>query len=360
MSFQEIKEWVEKHERHLSSAALVFGFIVDNLTLQRIDLLFENLVLASYLFIAALAIAIINLYEGETLRGKFFGWLYTWMPIVMQFAFGALFSGFFVFYSRSASLATSWPFLIVLLGLLIGNEFFKKRYLWLSFQMSIFFVAVFSFLIFFLPVLLKTINAWVFVLSGVVSLIIVLLFFRALSYAIPHHTQKGKTMLYWSIGGLFVLINILYFTNIIPPIPLALKDAGVYHSVSRSGAGYTVLTEDHPWYRALFPYDTIHTLPGQPVYIFSAIFAPTKIKTQVFHHWQYYDEGKSEWVSKSRVSFPIVGGRDGGYRGYSLRPSVLPGWWRVDIETPRGQLIGRVKFWVEHVGQKPLLKTEVY
>lgn len=359
MSFQKIKEWVHHHERHLSSLALVSGFLVDNLTLQRIDLFFENLVLISYLAIAALAIAIINLYEGETLRGKLFGWLYTWMPMVMQFSFGGLFSGFFVFYSRSASLAASWPFLLVLLGLLIGNEFFKRRYLWLTFQMSIFFVAVFSFLIFSLPILLKTINAWVFLLSGLVSLGIVSLFFWALSYAIPHHTQKGKAILRWSIGGLFLLINVLYFTNIIPPIPLSLKDAGVYHSVSRSGGEYIVLDEERPWYELFLPYPPVHIVPGEALYVFSAVFAPTQINTQVFHNWQYYDEGKREWVSASRASFPISGGRDGGYRGYSLKQRVSSGWWRVDIETSRGQLIGRVKFRVEQVKRRPPLRREL-
>ena len=42
----------------------------------------------------------------------------------------------------------------------------------------------------------------------------------------------------------------------------------------------------------------------------------------------------------------IAGGRDGGYRGYSLT-TVNSGNWRVNIETERGQLIGRVKFKVE-------------
>ena len=40
-----------------------------------------------------------------------------------------------------------------------------------------------------------------------------------------------------SVGAfaVLVIINIFYFTNILPPLPLAAKAAGVYHSVVREG-----------------------------------------------------------------------------------------------------------------------------
>ncbi len=358
MSLQEIKHWVEHRERQLSSFALVAGFIIDNLTFQRVDLFFDNLILFSYLGIAAFAITIINLYEARVLRGRFFSWLHTWLPFVMQFVFGGLFSGFVVLYSRSASFIASWPFLLTLLGLLIGNEFFKKHYARLNFHISILFVALFSFMIFYVPVMLRKMGDNIFLLSGTISLFVMGIFLWLLSFVIPAQMRKSKGLLSLSIGGIFLLINILYFANIIPPIPLSLKDAGIYHSVSRSATGYVVLDEDRPWYEAFLSYSTIHILRGEPLYVFSAVFAPTKLTTQVFHNWQYYDERKGEWVSVSRTSFPITGGRDGGYRGYSLKQRISPGWWRVDIETKRGQLIGRVKFWVEQIDTKPPLRSK--
>jgi len=50
------------------------------------------------------------------------------------------------------------------------------------------------------------------------------------------------------------------------------------------------------------------------------------------------------------VKFPIVGGREGGYRAYSVKSQPASGRWRVDIETAEGQLIGRVPFSVRPGG----------
>ena len=41
-----------------------------------------------------------------------------------------------------------------------------------------------------------------------------------------------------------------------------------------------------------------------------------------------------------------MGGRDGGYRGYSVKGNPQAGDWRVDIETIDGRLVGRIRFTV--------------
>jgi hypothetical protein len=60
----------------------------------------------------------------------------------------------------------------------------------------------------------------------------------------------------------------------------------------------------------------------------------------------------------SSVSLPVVGGRDGGYRTYSTRENPEQGKWRVNIETPHGQIIGRIYFAVSHTQTEPTLITE--
>jgi len=144
--FQKYKEFFVRNERYISGGALLLGFIVDNFTLTRIDLQFDNIVLFTYLTIAFLAIVFINFYEEGVLRGAIFERLRFLLPLAMQFAFGGLFSGFVIFYSRSASFVASWPFVLVLIALLVGNEFFKTRYTKFTFRMSVFFTALFSFL----------------------------------------------------------------------------------------------------------------------------------------------------------------------------------------------------------------------
>ncbi|MFZ2484814.1 MAG: DUF2914 domain-containing protein [Minisyncoccia bacterium] len=346
---RKTSRFFEKHERHLSSAALVGGFIFDTLTMRRIDFAFENLTILSYLVLSGGSIILINYYLEYPPRKKFFTRVRNLLPIFMQFAFGGLFSAFFIFYTRSATFSSSWPFMLILLSLLIGNEFFKNYYERLTFQVTIFFTAIFSFSIFFLPVLLKKMGDGIFVLSGIASLIIINFFSKALFRVVPKRYKDSKNNLLKSIASTFIFINMLYFLNLIPPIPLALKDAGVYHSVERAGGDYKVVGEEREWYRSLplFPPEIVHLKEGAPIYVFSPVFAPTDLNTTVVHDWQYFNEQTQGWVSSTKTTFSITGGREKGYRVFSVKESLFAGKWRVDVTTQRGQIIGRVRFDVE-------------
>lgn len=357
---QKYKEFFKRNEKYISGGALLTGFIVDNFTLTRIDLWFDNLILFTYLTVALLAIVAINFYEEGILRGAFFEKVRFLSPLAMQFAFGGLFSGFVIFYSRSATLSASWLFILVLIGLLVGNEFFKSRYSRFTFRMSIFFTALFSFMIFYVPVAVGSMGASIFILSGAISIALMWTLIYMLKLVIPARINKSKTVLKWSIGSIFVLINIFYFTNIIPPIPLSLKEANAYHFVERTATGnYLATAEIKKWYDFLIPNETIHIFSGEPIYVFSAVFAPTKLNTQIFHKWQYYDVNINKWIVRSNLGFEIQGGRDGGYRGYTMKTSLDEGLWRVDVVTKRGQLLGRVKFKVEKIDKPVILETNI-
>ena len=152
MKFSKIKAFLTKYEARLSWGAMITGFVVDNLTLSRIDLWLDNIILSSYLVIAGGSIILFN-YLSESSRIRLF------IPYILQYALGGLFSGFVIFYSRSGTIIQSWPFLIVLLSLLVGNEMFKERYERFVFRIGIYFVALFSFFIFFIPVLIGKMGA---------------------------------------------------------------------------------------------------------------------------------------------------------------------------------------------------------
>ena len=358
---RKISRFFEKHERHLSSIALVGGFIFDSLTLQRIDFLFENLTILTYLVVSGGGIILFNYYAECPPRRKLFIRIRNFLPFFIQFSFGGLFSAFFIFYTRSATLSSSWPFMFILLSLLIGNEFFKNYYERLTFQVTIFFMAIFSFSIFFLPVLLKKMGDGTFVLSGIASLIIIHLFSKTLSKVVPKRYKNSKNNLLKSIASTFVFINMLYFFNLIPPIPLALKDAGVYHSVEKTGVVYKLTGEGREWYQSLplFPPEIVHLEVGLPIYVFSPVFAPTDLDATVVHDWQYYDEEAKGWVSSTKTPFSITGGRDRGYRVFSVKENIFSGKWRVDVKTERGQIIGRVRFDVEIVDFPPVLEEKI-
>lgn len=358
--FKKIKIWYKCHERHITTGAFVLGFVIDNFTLTRIDRLFDNMVLVSYLLIALLGIVGYSLYENKVVNWRFLTAVGRFLPLFVQFAFGGLFSGFMIFYTRSASIIESWPFLIVLAVLLFGNEFFRKYYLRFSFQISLFFFALFSYLIFFVPIVIGEIGPHIFILSGILSVLIIIIIIRILALFIESKIQKSKRALIVNIASVFVAINVLYFANIIPPIPLSLKHADIYHFVERTVAGeYYVKKEKDLWCDTFRINNIVNLRQGRPVFVFSSVFAPTDLNTQIYHIWQYYDESKNQWITASKIGFRITGGRDMGYRGYSKKYNVFPGKWRVNIATEKGRLIGRVKFKIYNTQITPVLETEI-
>lgn len=343
-----VKLFFKKYERYVSPVTLVLGFIFDSIMLRRIDVFFSNALLISYLFVSAISIIILNVHQSkesekrsETLRIT--------LIFFLQFCLGGLFSASFLFYSKSGAVIASWPFLLMIFIYVISNELLRKNYVRLGFQISVFFTALFSYLIFFLPIILGKMGDSIFLLSGIASLMITGIFIYILSWFAPKRTSDSAVIIILSLVGLFGFINLLYFTNLIPPIPLALKEAGVYRSLSKLPNGtYLVEGETQKWFNFFSPNPVIHVVKDEPLYLLSSIFAPTNLQTDIVHIWQYRDTKDKTWTIVNTVTLPIVGGRDGGFRTYSEKNNILPGDWRVDVTTPRGQLIGRLSFKIEN------------
>jgi hypothetical protein len=73
-----------------------------------------------------------------------------------------------------------WPFFLILAAAFLANEKLKQQYARLYFQLSLFFLSLFCFTIFILPVVLHAIGPLIFLLSGAVSLALMYLFLRLL------------------------------------------------------------------------------------------------------------------------------------------------------------------------------------
>jgi hypothetical protein len=339
--------WMTRYERQLSAGGMVTGFLSDNYFFRRVDMPNTQIVFVVYLVLAAVSIALLHIFMARAKPDVPPPRWHSFLPIATQFALGGLWSGFLIFYTRSAVLTASWPFLIVLAGIFIGNEVLKHYHSRLVFTSTLFFFALYSYAIVTVPIFTRTIGTLTFLLSGLLAIAIFFLFMEVL-------TKFGRDIVrrerWYIVGGaaiVYAAINIFYFTNILPPLPLAVARAGVYNFVKKKGDDYIATGEQAPWYAVLGVPRIIHVSPGDPLYLYSAIFAPVKLSTRIVHSWQYYDPAKKVWVPKSVVSFPITGGRDGGYRGYTIKSKPVAGDWRVDIDTIDGHLIGRVSFVVD-------------
>jgi hypothetical protein len=324
---------------------LVLGSAWDFATLRRVDRWTDHVLLVSYL--AALAVLVVvqqRLERGRSVP-RFAERRSRWVYLGTQFLFGGLLSAYVVYYTRSATLGRSLVFLAVLVGLLVVNELaeaFLRRGV-VPFLML--FLCVFCMLLVLLPVWSGLLVG--FVPAGLGALLFVLgvvvLSGWPLDPAGPWRdlARAAGPPLTACTALLAVCVGLLEL-GLVPPVPLALAEAGMFHEVRREPDGYHLVHEDQgPW--SWHDQDAVfHWQPGQPVWCFSAVFAPTGMTLEVVHRWQ--QRTPEGWIDRNRIEFEVHGGRDGGFRGYTRKEHVEPGAWRVIVETPRGVEIGRVRF----------------
>lgn len=353
--FRSLKDRITRHrtarvmQRHWLTMAFLLGFIVDNLTLNRVDQVFDNIILLSYVLIAMAAL--LSLYAGTVgkLGEKYSPLARKYAPLAVQYAFGGLLSGMLIFYGRSGAWVESWPFLVIILGAIYFNETIRDRSDRLIYNLGIFFIGLLSYSVLVIPVLTGLMGPWIFIGSGLLALMLMYGFMNILYTIIPRFLDLHMKAIIFTIGCAYVGFNFLYFANIIPPIPLSLKEVGIYHSVVRFEDGtYQLKYEAGDWWQLFRDSDRVfHAVPGDNIYCFTKVFAPTRLATKVEHHWEYYNETSKDWESRSRLGYNIAGGRGDGYRGYTQIKNWQDGKWRCSVETARGQVLGREVFWVD-------------
>ena len=333
--------FIKENRRHLPALALVLGLIWDSFTLGRPDQLYGNLVLLSYLFISGFCIILMTRRESLKKKPKL------WLSLIVQFSFGNLAGGLLVLYIGSATFVGNWPFLLILVGLLIGNEIFKTRYERLRFNTTVYYLLILLYSILVVPVFFRSIAPWTFLLSSLLSVVVIVGFLYVLKLIARDVFIQNKKILRRSIFAILITFAVLYYSNIIPPVPLAVRDIGIFNSVKRTGGDYLITYEKKEWYEFWYKFlnesdSTVYLKDTNTASCFSAIFAPTELKTPIFHVWDKFNNKTGEWEEKGRFNFPITGGRVDGYRGYSEK-TVTEGKWRCSVETKRGALLGRAK-----------------
>lgn len=348
LRFRPVKQFCARHERLLVPLMLVIGVVIDVVTFRSIQLTTAFALLGIYTILAGVMILFMHHHDarqGILEHPSSTSYLRVIAPLIIQLAFGALLSAALIFYWFSGSFIVSWPLFVLLIALMAGNDVFREHYLRPTVQIAVFYFVLLATFATALPFLVGSISPTVFVVAGVVSLVLMAGYLRFLFFLRPDLKRMRPSPIV-SIGLIFLAMNAAYFLNIIPPIPLSLTESGVYYSVERRGSEYVLEAPDQSWLESVLPGQTIELESGQRVYVFASIFAPVDLNTTVIHHWQKLtDDG---WVSVNRLSYSIVGGRRDGYRGYSYITNHSEGKWRVDVETLRGQVIGRISFTIEH------------
>lgn len=345
-AFQPTLTWAKAHERHLSAVAMVVGFAFDSWAFGRIDHAITQAVFVLYLLVAGAAIAIMHGLESRPEGERPSAKVRTVLLATTQFALGCLLSGFCVFYIRSASVLSSWPFLLFMVAIFIGNEYFRRYHSRLVFAALLFFFTIYSYAIFLVPMVLGRIGAFPFLLSGIVAGGLFILYAVALARLGRERYQGARRQIAWGAVLIALLINLFYFARVFPPLPLVLTDAGIYHKVRKSGADFRAAAEEIParWRDLFGAYPIMHVQAKARLYAYSAVFAPHGLKTVIRHEWQWLDPADRGWKTQQQVNIEIEGGRENGFRFSTYKTAPRQGQWRVNIVTVDGRSIGRVRF----------------
>ena len=328
-------------KHHWLTVAFFLGFITDVILLNRVDDLIDNLILLFYVLLATTAMLLLYIGVAERAPQFMAGFLKKYSPILMQYAFGGLLSGMLIFYGRSGDVVASAPFLLLILAVILGNEFVGKRSDKLVYNIGLYFIGLFSYVVLVVPVILGRMGDGIFILSGLITLVIITIVIQILYRIIPNFMQVNTRRIIATVGFIYIGFNALYFTNVIPPIPLSLTELEIEQSVVRLASGnYKIVSEPQVWYRQLpLVRKEIHPTSGT-IACFARVYAPTKLQTEIFHRWEYKD-ANGKWVERFRLGYTISGANTGGYRGYTQLQNFTSGIWRCSVETERGQVLGR-------------------
>ena len=344
-----LRAFVRAHQKYLPVVFFMVGFVWDSLTLGRIDRLYDRIILCTYLTSLSVCIYLFNLAGDGRWKDTFFEKYEDYLPLAIQFFLGGLCSAYVIYFSRSVSFSKTVIFFIILVILLLANELLKKRISNKYLQFGAYFFVNFTFFTFFIPLLLGTMNRFIFLFSGGISLAITLglvIYIYNASPSTRDDVHLGK--LVGLIFGIHLMINSFYFLNLIPPVPLALDEGLVAHNIEKQNDHYIVTYEREPWYK--FWKDNRHEYvyeSGSNVYVFTSIFAPSDFQKDILHRWRWYSPYTQKWEIIDEIGFEITGGRDEGFRGYTYKNKMMEGEWRVDVITKEGLVLGMLGFEIE-------------
>jgi hypothetical protein len=345
-TYQKILSYYKTHELRFDMGLFVGGFLFDIVTLSEVDNFFGILQQAIYLILLG------SIIFGETIRTEdsrragplWFEKIWEFRQAAFHFLLGSLLSLYSLLFLKSASFFSSSVFILVLVAIMIANELSWVRSKGVPLRMSLFVVCLLSFFSICFPLLLGFVGYLPFFLSILATMGFIFGFCRLLA-------KKGvlpgtlAQMIVWPTLGVCGLFLILYVSGLIPPVPLSVKNLGVYHQIEKKEGQYILSrAKVANWnWRGMLGLQQIEVRPGDRLHFFAQVSSPARFSDQVLIHW-YFEDPKRGWQSTDQVSMPVSGGRKEGYRGYSVKQNFQAGSWQVRVETTDGREIGRLYF----------------
>ncbi|MCP4911969.1 MAG: DUF2914 domain-containing protein [Oligoflexia bacterium] len=353
----KVSEFHQKYERYYNIAFFILGFLFDVLTLGRVDDLSNLLILGLYLALAKYFL--LELYLKKSLLrypDKIAPYIEEYRSEAFHFLIGALLSAMTIFFFKSSSNISSYLILFFVIFLMLINETPLLKGGGTRFKLILFLIALNSFFLVFFPVLIQSFSMIVFLGAQVLFIVYAFLTFHFLR----NGDLTDKILVkHWIKPSLFIMsfFTITYFLKVIPPVPLHLQDIGIYHQVKKEYPKYRLTYKREPYRFWKNDSNPFYASKNDVLFVFTRVFAPKGFDQKVYLHWERKVDG--DWKESDRIELKILGGREGGYRGYGLKKNYSPGDWRVSVKTELGLEIGKRTFSIQSIqSNKESLITE--
>jgi len=347
---EKARAFYQRNERAWPIVFFVCGFLFDVIMLGRIDSI--EVIAQQAIYIGLIALMLSQMLREEVTplnlegKGKFKKLYYHHRLEIMHFFFGTLLNAYMIFFFKSASLLSSFGFMIVLALLLVVNELPRFRSQGTAFKFALLSLCVYSFCSYVLPIFVGYMGGTLFFFSLLVGYLPFVMASWWVQKRSPVIYEMMKTAVMLPATVVLVFFMGAYWLKVIPPAPLSIQFIGVYHSVDRTPDGYK-LGYEQPWWKFWQEGDQDFVAqPGDKVYVFFRLFSPTRFSDQVVITWLHKDP-RFGWREEDRVPIKIVGGRREGFRGFGFKANYEPGAWRAQVETSDGREIGRIYFNLE-------------
>ncbi len=346
-SARTLRDYYENHERGIALSAFVAGFLIDVLTLPRVDSWLAIGQQALYIVLITAVLAHMLLEQAgppPSAEARGIGACYRrYRVVLVHFLFGSLLNLYTIYYFKSASLLASFSFMLVLVGLLAANESRRVKAQGLALKFAFLALCVMSFSVHVTPIFVGAIGPFVFLGAVVLGAFLLAGVAAGLAAWAPAAAALVRKLVLAPVGIVAAGFLAFYYFGLIPAVPLSMPFIGVYHAVERTAEGYR-LSHERPRWRFWENGDQeFTTRPGDRIYVFFRIYSPTRFSEQVLARWQWKDAAGA-WAAQDALSVNIVGGRAEGFRGYGYKSNYRSGEWRVQVETTDGREIGRVYF----------------
>jgi hypothetical protein len=333
--------------RHfLPGLAFICGFTWDSVTMGKVVSFYDLLILTTYYFGAGLVLILLVREVQPQWQN--------WFTFLIQFFFGGLFSALVVFYFKSSGSLYTFLVVIFLALMLVSNEFIGKKYQSRTLTWTIFAVCGTMYLNFLIPHMVHSIKPVWFYLSCIFSLTVVFAI-HGIAYAKQRASMTIEIKKLQYLRDLrqmapslvvVALLVVLYQLQLIPPVPLVLKESYICKDFSNENGVYQCQAERQSLARTLgFGGDVIHITNGEKIYNLSAVFAPTGITVDLEQRWWLWNEQLGRWVASGVVPLPMQGGRKEGWRTYSyIQASSQAGDWKVETALRDGAVLAVAYF----------------